>query len=358
MFTAFFHGTKRASRSLKLLASLFAFNLLFALPLIIPIFSLIQLTTNNRLAARALMADQLNPVWFTDLLNNRLSDGSLIAFATETFIQLVVIAGLYLLFNLMLTGGILGHLLHDTERFSMRRFWAFGGAYFWRFFRLLLYAAPFYGLVFLTFNLASRWLARGMSQATALGHYPWHRLALYGALVLGLALVNLVFDYARIHTVKHEVRGMWRATLAGLKFCALNFFKVYPLYLLIAGIGFSLFAFLAWLRDSIIQDSLFAVGLAIAFGHVALVTKLWAKLSLASAQCHFYEARQTAMATSQVSVPEPTFEFRSATSDLLDTGLLAHAQAAFAEPVKPVANTAPLAIAATNRRGAGGSDQS
>ncbi len=347
MFTAFFHGTKRASRSLKLLASLFAFNLLFALPLIIPVFSLIQLTTNNRLAARTLMADQLNPVWFTDLLNNQLADGSLIAFATETFIQLFVIAGLYLLFNLMLTGGILGHLLHDTERFSMRRFWAFGGAYFWRFFRLLLYAAPFYGLVFLAFNLASRWLARGMSQATALGHYPWYRLALYGALVLGLALVNMVFDYARIHTVKHEVRGMWRATLASLKFCALNFFKAYPLYVLIAGLGFALYAFLAWVRDSVIQDSMFAVGLATAFGHVALVIKLWAKLALTSAQCHFYEARQPAMA--QAVMPAPTFEFRSATSDVLDSGVLARAQTVFVEPMKPVATTAPLAIAATNR---------
>ena len=348
MFAAFFYGTKRASRSLKLLASLFSFNLLFALPLMIPIFSIIQLTTAKRLAARELMADQLNPVWFVDLLNDRLTNGSLIAFATETFIQLYVIAGLYLLFNLMLTGGILGHLLQGTERFSMRHFWAFGGAYFWRFFRLLLYAAPFYGLVFLAFNLASRWLARGMSQATAMGHYPWYRLVLYGALVLGLALVNMVFDYARIHTVKHEVRGMWRAMWEGLKFCALNLFKVYPLYLLIAGLGFGLYALLVWLRDTVIQDSMFAVGLATAFGHVALVTKLWAKLSLASAQCHFYEARHTALATSQVSVPEPTFEFRSATSDLLDHGVLARAQAAFVEPVKPVASTAPLAAAAAN----------
>lgn len=348
MFTAFFHGTKRASRSLKLLASLFTFNLLFALPLIIPIFSLIQLTTINRLAARELLADQLNPIWFTDLLNNRLTDGSLIAFATETFIQLCVIAGLYLLFNLMLTGGILGHLLHGTERFSMRHFWAFGGAYFWRFFRLLLYAAPFYGLVFLAFNLAGRWLARGMSQATALGHYPWYRLALYGALVLGLALVNMIFDYARIHTVKHEVRGMWRATWEGLKFCALNLFKAYPLYLFIAGLGFGLYALLAWVRDSIIQDSMLAIGIATAFGHVALVTKIWAKLSLASAQCHFYGARQTVVAKSQTVAPEHTFEFRAATSDVLDHAVLARAQAAFVEPVKAVASTAPLAAAAAN----------
>jgi hypothetical protein len=348
MFTAFFHGTKRASRSLKLLASLFAFNLLFALPLIIPIFSLIQLTTNNRLVARALMADQLNPVWFTDLLNNQLTDGSLIAFATETFIQLIVIAGLYLLFNLLLTGGILGHLLHDTERFSMRRFWAFGGAYFWRFFRLLLYATPFYGLVLLAFSLASRRLARGMSQATALGHYPWYRLALYGALVLGLVLVNMVFDYARIHTVKHEVRGMWRAMWASLKFCALNLFKAYPLYALTAGLGFALYVFLAWVRDSVIQDGLFAVGIATAFGHVALLVKLWAKLALASAQCHFYEARQPAMTTMPAIATAPTFEFRSATSDVLDSSVLARADATFIEPAKPVANTAPLAIAAAN----------
>ncbi len=358
MFTAFFHGTKSASRSLKLLASLFIFNLLFALPLIIPIFSLIQLTTTNRLAARELLADQLNPTWFADVVNNQLADGSLIAFATETFIQLCVVAGLYLLFNLMLTGGILGHLLHDTERFSMRRFCAFGGAYFWRFFRLLLYAAPFYGLVLLAFNLANRTIGRGLSSATALGAYPWYKLAAFVAFALGLALVNMVFDYARIHTVKHEMRGMWRATLASLKFCALNFFKVYPLYLLIAGIGFGLFAFLAWLRDSVIQDGMFAVGLATAFGHVALVTKLWAKLSLASAQCHFYEARRTALATSPIAMPEPTFEFRAATSDGLDTGVLARAQTAFTEPVKPVANTAPLAIAATNRRSAGGTDHS
>ena len=350
MFTAFFHGTKRASRSLKLLASLFVFNLLFALPLIIPIFSLIQLTTKNRLAARELLADQLNPTWFTDVVNNQLAGGSLIAFATETFIQLYVIAGLYLLFNLMLTGGILGHLLHDTERFSMRRFWAFGGAYFWRFFRLLLYSAPFYGLVFIAFNLTNRIVGRNMSRATALGAYPWYQLATFVGFALGLALVNMVFDYARIHTVKHEVRGMWRATLEGLKFCALNFFKTYPLYVLIAGIGFGLFALLAWLRDSVIQDGMFAVGLATAFGHVALVIKLWAKLALTSAQCHFYEARQPAMA--QAVMPAPTFEFRSATSDVLDSGVLARAQTAFVEPMKPVANTAPLAplsIAATNR---------
>ncbi|NOT63561.1 MAG: hypothetical protein HOP19_25395 [Acidobacteria bacterium] len=352
MFAAFFYGTKRASRSLKLLASLFAFNLLFALPLMIPIFSVMQLTTTNRLAARELMADQLNPIWFVDLINDRLTNGSLIAFATETFIQLYVIAGLYLLFNLMLTGGILGHLLHDTGRFSMRRFWAFGGAYFWRFFRLLCYAAPFYGLVFFAYNLANRFIARGMSRATALGAYPWYKLAAFAALVLGLALVNMIFDYARIHTVKHEVRGMWRATLAGATFAARNLHKTYPLYLFIAGLGFGLYVALTWFRDSVIQDSMFAVGIATAFGHVALVTKLWAKLSLATAQCRFYEAQQIENAMSPAPA-EPAFEFRSATSDLLDHGVLTRAQAAFAEPVKPVANTAPLALTATN-----GSDKS
>lgn len=345
MLTAFFYGARRATRSFKLLLSLFVTNLFFALPLIIPVFAMIQLSTANRLSARQLLADQLDPVWLIDILNSQLPNSAFISFATETFIALYVVAGLYLLFNVLLSGGVLGYYLNPEkrtdERFSLRLFWAYCGAYVWRFLRLLMYAAVFYGLLTAAYLLARRGLNARLTLATELGNTPWYRLALFVCFVLGLAWLNMVFDYARIHTIAQEERSMWRALLAGLRFSARHLFTAYPLYLLIAGLGFSLFLGLTWLRDTVIQDGMFAVGLATALGHVALLAKLWAKLALAAGQVHFYEARQPA----RVEVTEPVesaFEFRAATSAALDPVVLARAEAAYAEAVVKVSATNKL----------------
>ena len=136
LIESFVVGLKRASASQKMILWLLGFNILSALPLIVPVFLLLQNTTSNRLAAERMFADKLDVTWLIDLINEQMKSGSLIEMAIHTGLQLYVVGVLYLLLNLFFAGGILEVLTSEDRRFTLRKFWAWCGAYCWRFFRL------------------------------------------------------------------------------------------------------------------------------------------------------------------------------------------------------------------------------
>ncbi|MBO0724816.1 MAG: hypothetical protein J2P52_04370, partial [Blastocatellia bacterium] len=146
MIRSFFVGINEANRSWKMILTLLAANVLLSLPVIVPIFLLVFRSSGGTLAADRLMADKLDVVWLTDVVNHQFP-----GFAIETIVSqvgaLFVVAGVcYLLLNTLLAGGVIGVFNSADGWFTMRKFWGEAGAYFWRFFRLTLISLIFYGV--------------------------------------------------------------------------------------------------------------------------------------------------------------------------------------------------------------------
>jgi hypothetical protein len=313
--TALFVGIERATVSIKLLFILLLGNLVCTVPVALPVFALVQQTAYDRVVAQRLLADQLDAAWLIDLVNNQFTGFSPASVGLQMGLLLLVAGALYLTANLFFTGGILTVFEGPVERFSLRKFCAGGGAYWWRFARLFLISLVFYGLWLGVYALVVQPLNAADARANAAQPIETKRWLLLLALVMGFGLINMVFDYARIRTVQHEARGMWRVTFAAWRFCLAYVVRTSLLYLLLTALGWLLFALFVWMRSTMPQHSWLSVMLAFGFGQMALVARLWTRLALFAGQADWH--RQLAPAPALATPGVPVMEFMPATKDLI-----------------------------------------
>ena len=315
MLTSLFVGIERASLSVKLLSVLLLGNLVCTVPVALPVFALVQQTAYDRVAAQRLFADQLYAAWLLDFVNNQFNGFSPASVSLQIGLLLLVAGAFYLIANLFFTGGILTIFAGPVERFSLRKFCAGGGAYWWRFARLFLLSLVFYGLLLGAYALAVQPLNAADTQATAAGPIYTKRWWLLLGLVLGFGLINMVFDYARIRTVQHEARSMWRVTFAAWRLCLAYVVRTSGLYLSLAALGLLLFGIFVGLRGMVAQTSWLSVMLAFGLGQLALLARLWTRLALFAGQADLH--RQLAPAPALATPGVPVMEFMPATKDLI-----------------------------------------
>lgn len=283
----------RASRSGRLILFLFVINILFTLPISLPIFLLLANTSRETLAVDKLFADKLDINWLTDLINQQFAGASF----ENTVIQVAALASVvgisYLLANTLFAGGIL-EVLSSGGQFTMRKFWTGCGAYFWRFLRLLFISLFFYGAAGLSFYLARRPIERSAMEATAYQSIVYKRWAIMLMLVFLFTFVNMIFDYAKIMTVIDDSRTMLRETFRAFWFAIRYFFSAYILYLMIAIVGIGIFLGLATLRAWINQSSWPVILAAFILGQMAIASRIWTRVAFLAAELELYlHKRQT-----------------------------------------------------------------
>jgi hypothetical protein len=344
VLNALLTGIGSATRNYRLPLLLWVFNLLFTVPLSIPVFVLIQESTSGRLAAQRMSGDLLDVLWLTDLVNGQFEGASLTGMGLTSLFLLLFCGVLYLLANLFFAGGILEVL--NKPKFTMRRFWRGGGTFFWRFVRLWLYSLFFYGVVLIGHQIVLQAISKAEKQATAEGPVQIKKIILLFVALLLLALVSMAFDYARISTVWRDGRKMWREMVNGWRFALAYVLRAYSLYLLLALIGLAIFAFFIWLRSSVRQTSFFAVGAAFVFGQFAILARVWTRVALYGGQMQLYY--QLAPPPPGV-ITVPPFEFMPATGELpplasiapeLEAAQRASAETTVTVPANPALETA------------------
>ncbi len=310
MLASFFNGLVRASRQWRMILLLLAANILVSIPVVVPLFLLIAQTSNDRPAADAMLADKLDLNWMTDLINERFPGESLTSLGGQMGVLLLVMGFSYLLLNTLFAGGILEVFASKDERFAMRRFWTGCGAYFWRFFRLLLISLLFYGAAYFVYFLISKPIDAAAKQAAAFTPVFYRRWAAVLLLVLLFAFVNMIFDYAKIGAVVGDRRGMFRETIGAFRFGLRNFFRAYSLYWSIGLAGLGLFALLAWLRASLNQRSILVVLLAGLLAQAAMAARMWTRLAFYAGELDLY--RRLMPVVGPVPNAEPHIEFAAA----------------------------------------------
>jgi hypothetical protein len=277
-------GLSQASRQWQMLVWLLVINLLFSLVLVLPIYSLIAGSVEDSLMAERLR-DRLDGLWLADLIN-REEFGRTIDGIGWLFL---VLPPIYLLFNTLLSGGIIAHF-HRGERFQLAVFLGDCGAYFWRFVRLFLISLICYGAIAVLgfifgayIDSVDRWATR----YTPVVYLEWGRVIVIVVLFL---LVNMIFDYAKIKTITGDARGMWRQTGGALRFVFSHFLKTSGLYLIVGIIGLAITAplLLAYSRINQTSASLLLIGFVL--GQVGVLARLWARLVFYSSQLEFYKA--------------------------------------------------------------------
>lgn len=275
MFRSFYLGLLQSIRLWKMGLLLMIVSLLMAVPLVLPIFWLVQQTTRNTEMAERMMGDQIDLLWITDLINHQFAGQTLESVGVQVIVSLWLVGLLYLLMHTLLTGGVLSVLITNDRRFRMWDFWAGCGLYFWRFFRLLLISRLVIGLLLGATFLWLATLSNFEMVATAQTKVIHRQWATGIVLLLLLSLVSMIFDYAKIGTVANNSSGMIRETWRAIRFTLHHIFSTATLYLLVALVGLAGFAGLILVRGQIRQGSPWSVLLAFFVGQLAVSLRLW-----------------------------------------------------------------------------------
>ncbi|MBZ5514556.1 MAG: hypothetical protein LAN62_06885 [Acidobacteriia bacterium] len=233
-------GFGMARRGRPAIWALFLVNLGVAAVAALPIYRGILQFTGHSLMSRQL-ASGLPVDWFIDFSRN--SPGSL-----DRYAALIAVLGILSIpLNAVLAGGVLGHLRQGGAPFSLAVFFQDTGRYGWRLIRLMFIGLVGYWIVFCAFK-------KGLDSHIMDASYDWQsdrtvfalRLAINLVMILGLCLVNLVMDYARVRLVLEDGTSAVEAFLASCGFAYRRFRKATMVYALPALAGAALLG-LYWL---------------------------------------------------------------------------------------------------------------
>jgi hypothetical protein len=206
-------GIRLARRSRSAVWVLFVANLLLAIIAGLPIYQgMLNFTSHSLMSRKLLTGFSVN--WLTDFAFN--SRGAL-----EHYAQFIMVMGLIALpVNAILAGGVLGRFQRQQERFRLGTFFRDCGRYTWRMLWLMIIALAGYWVVF-------RFVLSGLGRIVNRTTLYWTNdrsvfVVHLGAgilVLLALAFVNLVIDFAQVRIVFGEGSGFVEAFLASLGFC-------------------------------------------------------------------------------------------------------------------------------------------
>ena len=218
-------GLSTARRVRSAVWPLFLINLGLAALATLPIYQGIMRFTSHSRVSREL-AQAFSFDWLTDFSFN--NPGSLYRYSS-----LIGYVGLLaILVNAVLAGGILPRFRAPEQQYSLGSFFRDSAHYACRLLRLMVIGLVCYWLVFKLVNqklgdAVSRWTRDSMDDRSAfLGHLGVTLLVL-----LGLAFINLVMDYARVKLVLEEGSSALEAFLGSLGFSLGRLRKAATVYL-------------------------------------------------------------------------------------------------------------------------------
>ncbi|HXH47825.1 MAG TPA: hypothetical protein VNM47_00495 [Terriglobia bacterium] len=206
-------GFKLVRRARSAVWVLFAANMLLAIVAGLPIYQGILNFTSHSMMSRNLLTG-FSVDWFTDFAFN---NGA----ALEQYAQFIMVMGLIAMpVNAFLAGGVLGRFQRLQERSRLGTFFRDCGRYAWRMLWLMLVALACYWVVFRFVNaglgkLVDHVTLYWMNDRTA---FVAH-LAVGVLVLLSLAFVNMVIEFAQIRIVYGEGSGFVESFLASLGFC-------------------------------------------------------------------------------------------------------------------------------------------
>jgi hypothetical protein len=317
-------GIRRVNRAPVIIACVFVATLAAALP-----FAMMMRDALRAHLGSSLMAEQLaggvNVQWWSEFTGQAGTLGKtfqpgIIGFAAvldnlSAFADgearpspLLWLGAGYLLLWLFLAGGILDRYARARATRSYEFFTACG-VYFARFLRMAPFIALAYYVLFAVVHplLIDRLFGELTRDVTVERTAFIIRLALYAIFAALLALVSVVFDYAKVRAVVEDRRSMIGAVAAGARFARRNAGAVAALYLATGGLFITLLLIYAIAAPGAGSTGA-GVWLGVAIGQLYLLGRVWIRLVFFASETALFQSRLAHagyIASAPVARPEP-----------------------------------------------------
>jgi hypothetical protein len=317
-------GIRRVNRAPVVIACVFVVTLAAALP-----FSMIMRDALQAHLGNSMIADQVasgvNVQWWSEFTQQagtlgRTFQPGIIGFAAvldnlSAFADgdarpapVLWLGAAYLLMWLFLAGGILDRYARARPTRSYEFFTACG-VYFARFLRMAPFIAMAYYVLFAIVHplLIDRLFGELTRDVTVERTAFFIRLALYAVFGMLLALVSIVFDYAKVRAVVEDRRSMIGAIAAGARFARRNAAAVGALYAATGCLFVTLLAVYAIAAPGAGSTGA-GVWIGLAIGQFYLLGRLWIRLVFFASETALFQSRLAHagfIASAPVARPEP-----------------------------------------------------
>jgi hypothetical protein len=307
-FRVFLAGVSRVRRAPAILAAAWLITIAVSLPATLRLATSIENDLGQSLEAEG-ATDGVNWAWWQEFAYRHPAAGrtfspAIIGFAAvvgnvsefldrgPAALHATVGGVVYLLLWTFLLGGVL-------DRYARQRptraagFFAASGVFFFRFIRLGVIALAVWTLVFaflqpLLFERIYPALVRDITvERTAL---LW-RVLCYAVFLLVLALVTLLFDYARVRAVVEDRRSMIAALAASARFIRRHPSAVVGVFALDLLLYAAVLVFYAVAAPSAAGGSTAAVLWRLLAGQVYILLRLFAKLTMYASEVALFQDR-------------------------------------------------------------------
>lgn len=265
------------------------------------------------------------------LMGDSMMKGFDLDFASECFFKLsdagpfwvglfVALGAASVFLALLTTGGTLAVLSSGERRFQSSVFFKGCGAHFWKFFRLLIVAAVFYGVLVIGLNALLEWGIRKLTREWTEERYVllvnWMHYLIVAFVFLW---VSMVFDYAKVRLVVDQGRSALAAAYRSIRFVFLHFRKTWGLFLLCTLLGLIFIAVYNPLEQALPQQSRRWVILIFLLQQMFILARIYVRLTFFSSEILLYESLRPS-ATPAWSATEVSKETPSPSSLGQETG--------------------------------------
>ncbi|MBZ5536819.1 MAG: hypothetical protein LAO31_12770 [Acidobacteriia bacterium] len=306
----FCQGRYLANRTKKLWFLLWLMNALLAAVAALPVFGVLNAELKNSLMAASL-ADRFS-LDFAGEFAFKYWDS-----LPSALILIAALGMVYVVLTLLTTGGTLAVFSCTERRFTAPVFFKGCGTYFWRFFRLLIVAAIFYGIFVVALNgvlssLVNK-LTRPWTQQRLVLLVSWTRLLVVAFVFI---VVNMVFDYAKVRLVIDEGRSAVMAALRSIKFVFRNFKKTLAVFVFCMLLGLLFIVIYNPLEHVLPQHTRRWIIVVFVLQQLFILARTYVRLTFFSSEVLLYESLRPSHAPAQeapAAVPT-TFEAGSSPS--------------------------------------------
>jgi len=301
---ALFSGVHSTNRSYRMVALLYAFDLLIAAILAYGFRSVLIATIGDSMSLEHLIKD-FDYTVYTDYMfkyGGRVS--ALIS-------QIYWLMFFYLLLNTLLGGGTIATLKDGAERFSMRSFFENCGAYFFRFLRLLLIFGVILILLGATLSAVFGGVYTVLTQDSVSEVWPFSLAIILFLLFLFIEmLVVLMADYAKVATVANDATSMLKMSWQSIKFVFRHFVSTVGLQLsILVSVLAAVIVYLI-LEDQIGMATPLAVIVMFLVQQASVGFKVWARVLTFAGELELFKKfeKEASLPVPAPVVPGPTPE--------------------------------------------------
>jgi hypothetical protein len=201
----------------------------------------------------------------------------------------LVVAVLFFLAGIFVNGGILQSLLHrrDDEGFA-QVFFAGGGKFYGRFFRLSIYSLVLWipgAILYLIINgLLGIFTKNPLNEQLS-----FYILLLRIAVALFLVfLIKMIMDYARIRIAIQDSRSVLRALLEAAGFVFRKLVKTLALYYVLGLTGVAAFLIYWGIRSTFSAGSPGTIWLGFIISQIFIASRGWLRIAFQAGQLRFF----------------------------------------------------------------------